>query len=257
MRSFLFWHLVFKGVKNPHIFWTKYVQIYKKILLAKAKPPPFSLSKIIFLSSLLKSTQPFESWNFCKYPCLIDGNWTSSKAFLVTICKIVAIWLFKYIKTYHHSRLFWKCPIIQIRSFGVEWLPKILLQLKRLHANFMHIFWIHDDKLCIFPLHSSWNFSILHLFKSLFCWFSTTLFFLPQDCRYNISYRNLIGWEGLQACFDWLSEIDWLSFDQFVFIYIFQRVAFFLSFFFFVLETSKGSIHQRHFAKICKFALKS
>ena len=171
--------LVFKGVKNPHIFWTKYVQTYKKILLAKAKPPPFSLSKVIFLSSLLKSTQPFESWNFCKYPCLIDGNWTSSKAFLVTICKIVAIWLFKYIKTYHHSRLFWKCPIIQIRSFGVEWLPKILLQLKRLHANFMHIFWIHDDKLCIFPLHSSWNFSILHLFKSLFCWFSTTLFFLP------------------------------------------------------------------------------
>ena len=48
--------LVFKGVKNPHIFWTKYVQTYKKILLAKAKPPPFSLSKVIFLSSLLKST---------------------------------------------------------------------------------------------------------------------------------------------------------------------------------------------------------
>ena len=95
----------------------------------------------------------------------------------------------------------------------------------------------------------------LTVFKSLFCWFSTTLFFLPYDCRYNISYRNLIGWEGLQACFDWLSEIDWLSFDQFVFIYIFQRVAFFLSFFF-VLETSKGSIHQRHFVKIYEIRLK-
>ena len=73
-------------------------------------------------------------------------------------------------------------------------------------------------------------FCIFSNFKYLFCWFSTTLFFLPYNCRYNISYRNLIGWEGLKACFDWLSEIDWLSFDQFVFIYIFQRVAFFLSF---------------------------
>ena len=88
----------------------------------------------------------------------------------------------------------------------------------------------------------------LTVFKSLFCWFSTTLFFLPYDCRYNISYRNLIGWEGLQACFDWLSEIDWLSFDQFVFIYIFQRVAFILSF----LLRSRNFERQYSSTPFCK-----